>query len=185
MNKNANDKKWEQKAGSVFLDYHQNVRFIAFETAPARDLVDDITHDVFIYFTENAKRWDFNRDLHPLLKKITKNIALQHWRVYSRNLPNSLKEISSMLRCELEETPPFSNQSDREIKLSGLELCLLKIPEEHRRLIEAFYFHHLKLEEIAESAGIKLKTLQKMMCRIRTTLQNCIERTTGEDLSDE
>ncbi|MDO5582094.1 MAG: sigma-70 family RNA polymerase sigma factor [Planctomycetia bacterium] len=184
MDKNR-DIKWEQKAGSVFLDYHQYVRFIAFETAPSRDLVDDITHNVFIYFVENAKRWDYNRDLHPLLKKITKNIALQQWREYSKNLPESLKEISSLLRTEMEENGTAKEDTEQEIKLRGLELCLLKIPEKHRRLIEAFYFHKMKLTEIAASVGMKLKTLQKMMCRIRTTLQNCVERAVQEENSNE
>ncbi len=138
----------------------------------------DIVNDVFIYFVERADRWDYQRDLTPLLRTITQHIALRHWRQYIKNMPSTLRELFEFLRNDNEtESERLENL---EAEMAALDLCLIKLPQKYRQLIEAQYFGKIKLVEMADDLNIKIGTLKKTMCRIRSILRECIEKSLGK-----
>ncbi|MDO5567334.1 MAG: sigma-70 family RNA polymerase sigma factor [Planctomycetia bacterium] len=165
----------KDRATALFLQYHNLVRQIAFQLAPATDLVNDITHDVFINFVSHAERWDLDRDVVPLLWKITQNIAKQHWRQHKKQLPEKLGLIFEYLR-QSESEPDLAEIVDQKMELLALELCMEKLSPKYRTFLEAYYFSEVKLVEIAETQHIKIGTLQKTMCRIRSALMTCVQQ---------
>ncbi|MDO5582157.1 MAG: sigma-70 family RNA polymerase sigma factor [Planctomycetia bacterium] len=173
-----NSRSDRDRATACFLEKSGFIRLVAYESAPSPDLLGDIVNDVFIYFVERADRWDYRRDLTPLLRKITRHIALRHWREHLKNLPGALGEVFEFLR-EAKES-----ESDRlenlEEEMAALDLCLIKLPAKYRQLIEAHYFGKIKLVEIAKEQDIKIGTLKKTMCRVRSTLRECVERSLGK-----
>ncbi|MDO5554342.1 MAG: sigma-70 family RNA polymerase sigma factor [Planctomycetia bacterium] len=170
----------KDKATAKFMELTRYVRFVAYEKAPSRDLVGDIVNDVFIYFVEHADRWDYTRDLRPVIKGVTHNIALQHWRKYTQMLPKTLSEIAGFLIRNENGSEEDESVSHKELEETALELCMAKLSPQHRQILVAFYYRRMKLSEIAQEMHIKLGTLQKMICRIRIVLRECIEKAIQE-----
>ncbi|MDO5579674.1 MAG: sigma-70 family RNA polymerase sigma factor [Planctomycetia bacterium] len=170
------DEELRKKASKIFLEQQNLVRIVAFRTAPSSSLLGDIANEVFITFVEHANQWDFNRDLRPLLKQITRNIAMRFWRDHLKNLPSVLQEISEIARKNAEEEAE-SDFPDLEQELLALRICMKKLAPKYRSLIESYYFGKITLDHLAEKSRIKPGTLRKMMSRIRDVLKNCIQNT--------
>ncbi|MDO5552765.1 MAG: sigma-70 family RNA polymerase sigma factor [Planctomycetia bacterium] len=166
----------KDKAKKAFLEHYGLVRFIAFESAPQNDLLGDIVNDTFVYFVEHADRWEYDRDLRPLLKEVTRNIAMRHWREHVKHLPETLGEIAEILQRSTATTDEQTGTSDVSEELDAMKLCLAKLTAEQKKLIDAYYFGKVKLVVLAKESGIKEGTLRKMMYRIRAALRACIER---------
>ena len=173
--KSDQNEQCRRMATECFLKHCGLIRLVAFETAPSTDLTNDIANDTFVYFIERADRWDYARDLTPLLRKITRNMAMRHWREHLKNLPQSLAPLYEFLRTEPSSEEKSDEQYDYERQMAALELCLKKLASPYLSLVEAHYFGGLKLVQIAEETHTKLGTLQKKMCRIRAALRTCID----------
>ena len=169
------DSELRNKASQAFLQYHSYVKYIAFESAPTAEVQDDIVNDVFLYFTERADRWDFTRDLQPLLKTITKNIAKQYWRDYLKHLPETFRQIAEYAQLEMEQTSLDDNDSTQEM-LAALDLCLAHLTPRSRSLIELHYLNEVSLAQVARETNQNVNTLHSMIFRIRQLLRRCMEK---------
>ncbi|MDO5554071.1 MAG: sigma-70 family RNA polymerase sigma factor [Planctomycetia bacterium] len=174
---NADNKNQQELASRVFLENYSFIRFIAFQSAPRRDLVEDIVNSTFIVFVNKSHQWDLTGNVKPLLGEITKNVAKNHWDDFMKHSPDSLRKIAEYVQRDVEVTGEIlgsNNTVDEEI--TALGLCLGKLPEESRKLVEDYYYHHVPLKEIAKETGRKPLTLGKVLFRIRQTLRKCVER---------
>lgn len=170
------DKKIKEKATKIFLDHHGFIRLIAFDYAPSSDLAGDVVNEVFLFFTENADRWDLNGEIRPLLRQITRRIALEQWRNYKKQLPDELEKIFDYIQKDLSTRSDHDDSVDLNSRLLALDICREKLLPKYRTLLEAHYFSGLKLVQIAKNRNINIGTLKKTMCRIRETLYRCIEK---------
>ncbi|MDO5566535.1 MAG: sigma-70 family RNA polymerase sigma factor [Planctomycetia bacterium] len=165
------------KASQVFLEYHEFVRKVAFLVAPAEVLNDEIVNDVFVEFVTNAKKWDFSRDLPPLLQSITKKVALRHWHIRLKHLPGNLKRIAveiQRLSSELGTDESFVNTDE---ELLALELCMKELTREQRELLTVHYFDGMSIVTMAKAMGQKPNSLYCIFSRLRNMLRSCIEKT--------
>lgn len=151
---------------------------VAMRFAPSYDLIGDVVNDVFVNFVENSNRWDYGRDIRPLLTQMTKNIAHTHWYTLKRNSSERLQQISDFLRIKTSPEATLENSERYDEIMRLLKDCRGKLQTAHRQLIDAYYDEGLTLVKIAEEKRLKLGTLQKMMCRIRDNLRLCVEKHT-------
>lgn len=171
-----NSEELRKKASRIFLEHENLVRIVALRTAPSSSILGDIANEVFITFVEHASEWDYNRDLRPLLKQITRNIAMRFWREHLKKLPSVLQEISEFARINADEDSSC-DYPDLGQELYALRICMKKLAPKYRSLIEAYYFGKITLDQLAEESKIKPGTLRKTMCRIREALKKCIRST--------
>ncbi|MDO5566189.1 MAG: sigma-70 family RNA polymerase sigma factor [Planctomycetia bacterium] len=159
----------------LFLKYHNLVRLFAFEMAPVRDLTEDIVNDVYITFVKRAEHWDLSSDVVPLLRGITKKIAMRYWKDYIRNLPESLQKIAIRLQEETAKLAPPFGESDWDEETALLKKCLSRLMPEHYELILAHYFDGKSYKEISETGERTPGSIQRKVSRIRTALRKCVE----------
>ena len=166
----------QEQATRLFLQYYNYVRAVAFEVAPSPYLQEDIAHDVFVEFVRNAEKWDYSRDVKPLLRKMTRNIALTHWRTYMKNLPETLQKLAAYLGRENGEDQVQPDVSPMDEQLLALDLCLAKLPRKSQLLVESHYFNREAYSEIARQTNRTADAVAMAMSRVRATLKQCIEK---------
>ena len=62
-----------------------------------------------------------------------------------------------------------------EQRLRRLETCLTKLPPGQRSLLEGFYYERAGVEKLAGRSGRTVAATYKMLQRVRSTLQACVE----------
>lgn len=160
-----------QKASLLFLKYHHFVEMTAFRNAPHPSLQEDIVNSVYVEFVKNAGKWDFDRDVKPLLKRITELVALRFWKDHVRNLPKSLRVLSSYLTVE---NTGMDHETDAREEADALEECIEKLAEKSRFLLKTHYYEGTSLVEIAKIMGMKADAVYAAVSRIRKSLRECI-----------
>lgn len=160
-------------ASQVFLEYHLYVQRVALLFAPADSLNGDIVNEVFLRFVENASKWDYTRDLRPLLKKMTKHVALAFWRDHVKSLPESLKRVAIRLQ-ERSSTVADELTTASDDELIALELCMKRLTVEQRDLLQAFYYSSKTTVQISQETGQNVNTLYSILSRARNALRECI-----------
>lgn len=166
-----------EDASLFFFRNMDTVRLVAFCVSPAKHLLDDIVHDSYIQFVENASSWDYSRDLLPLLKKITRNMAFQHWKQYKKTLPDSIQELGEILRMRNESGPSSSMQS----MLAAMEHCLKKVSPENKEIFELHYIDGESIVELARKLQKKPSALYSFFTRMRSAIRKCIEKRVLEE----
>lgn len=164
-------------AAQIFLQYYDYVRSVAFRLAPAGQIQDDISHDVFVEFTEHAERWTFDKGMiKPLLRKITQNIALQYWRRYVKEQPEFLKDLINEIWTQSDRDPNTDIDLHEEMLLA-LKVCLKKLTPRNRQIIEMYYFKNASYDQIMKETNRTIPTLYSLMTKIRSALHQCIKKT--------
>lgn len=163
----------QEKAAQLFLKYHYFVEKVAFYAAPSIHIQDDIINDAFLDFIRKADQWDLDQDIRPLLKRITIISARRYWRDYARSLPESLQSLAEIARNETDTD--LSPVLDEQLEM--MELCMKKLADKAKNLLDLHYFQEYSYKEIAEETGQKLESVYTAMSRIRSVLRDCIEHT--------
>lgn len=167
------------RATQLFLSASTFVRYVAFKSSPTVCLVDDIVNETFIYFTENADRWDLDHDVHALLQTITRNMARRQWRTFQQGMPEKLRELGQILITEIEQSEDISEKLSMEEELMALDLCLGKLSPTGREFVELHYYEGLSTADYAKQKGLNCESLRKALSRIRVFLRKCIQATLG------
>ncbi|MDD3587823.1 MAG: sigma-70 family RNA polymerase sigma factor [Thermoguttaceae bacterium] len=176
----------EREAADVFIQNIKFVRLVAYETAPSKSLVEDIVHDTYVFFVENAVRW--TNDAHRikgLLRKITHGVAKDHWRTYVQNLPERLQEVSLYLQKKQTTEDLDQSWSNLEEKVLALRNCMARLSPENRELVEMVYFAGSNYTDIQAKTGTSLDAIYMKMFRIRTALHRCVTQTLAIGVDDE
>ncbi|MDD3585671.1 MAG: sigma-70 family RNA polymerase sigma factor [Thermoguttaceae bacterium] len=166
-----------QKASLLFLKYHHFVEMTAFHNAPHPSLQGDIVNSVYIEFVQKADKWDLDRDVKPLLKRITELVALRFWKDYVRNLPKSLQTLADYLTPK---NTPSESETDIKDQAALLDECIERLPLKSRSLLKLHYSEGTSLVEIAKSMNMKPDAIYAAVSRIRKSLRDCISTKLGQ-----
>ena len=164
-------------AAQVFLKHHDFVKGIALRFAPWPGLVDDISQQVFLEFLRDDSKWDLEKDVRPLLATMTRNIALRLWRERTRQQSEVVQKLANHIRqlAEQRDAPPRYQEES-----AALRLCLQKLPDKSRELVQLYYYDGATTTHIAEVIDMKVDTVRRAMSRLRDKLRECIQRTMND-----
>lgn len=70
---------------------------------------------------------------------------------------------------------PFENDKDMDTRVEALQVCLDKLPEIQKQLVQMRYADKLTVKEIALKVGRPVHGLYKALMKIQGSLQQCIE----------
>ena len=165
--------KRQETRAARFLAHHGFVKGLALKHAPWPGLAEDVLQQVFVEFIAKAGRWDLDADPKPLLATMTRHVALRHWRERTRDMPEVMRQLAEHVRQLAEERAAPPRYED---EVDALRLCLEKLPEKSRSLIDMYYYADLSTAEIAGRTGTRADTLCRAICRLREKLRTCIDR---------
>ncbi len=151
---------WKLKRGNkdalrlLYEKYKDNLRTIAGSMLHDADAAEDVLHDVFVAFAENARRLQINVSLKNYLTTCVVNRVRDEFR---RRQPQTI---------ELDKTAPVisdSNCPERQIeareKSDLLTDALAAIPYEQREVIVLHLKGGLKFREIAKMQQTSISTV--------------------------
>ncbi len=163
----------EAKVAQLVLSHQGFVRALAFKLAPWPGLVDDISQQVFLEFLAKQEKWDLEEDLRPLLATMTRLVAARHWRERKRTMPEVMRELADYVK-ELAEDRHASAYADE--KMAALRVCVQKLPEKGRTLLELYYDTGISTVDIAAQMEMHPDAVCQALCRLRGKLRECINR---------
>lgn len=165
----------QQRFLSLFLRSEREIfRYVAAlvpNTADAEDIVQQTAlalwekfdaYDPSLPFTPWACRFALNKARQWVERK-------QRWEAL---LSGGLAEELAIRREQL--------RPDMERRLVHLERCLGKLPEDHRTLVEGYYYKRTGIETLAEESRRSIEATYKRLQRIRQALQICVEKAAGQ-----
>lgn len=154
--------------------YVKRVRAYIAVRAPADHLVDDITHDTFVYAFHHLGDFTAGTALGAWLRAIAGNLLRAEVQRFSRERANKLK-LAEQLRFEQAEHWANRHGSDHYL-IDALESCLTELPESSAQLIDYRYRKNLSTAEIADATGQSHAWVRTTLFRIRQQLKDAILR---------
>ena len=160
----------QQRFLSLFLRSEREIfRYVAALVPNVAD-AEDIVQQTALSLWEKFEAYDSNQPFTPWACRFALNKAKQwierrqRWQLLLEGgLAEELTQRREELRPELES------------KLKHLEVCMNKLPDDQRSMVEGYYYRRDAVEKLAEGSGRTVAATYKILQRIRLTLQNCIE----------
>jgi len=139
---------------------------LAFRYVQERGTAEDIVQDAFLKLWEDPGKWqpERNTKFTTWFYRIVVNLCLD-WKKKKRPLP--LDEQAPIL----DESDPPDEEMSRIQEQRLLEREIAALPERQRTALNLCFDEGLTNQEAADVMGIRLKALQSLIMRAKTTLK--------------
>lgn len=136
---------------------------------PDHDLADDILQEVAELATDRFDQYDHDRPFIAWLIGIARNRIAQAYRARGkRAIVYSSEVLDAVTNAYIQMQP---TEDDR---LDGLRICMSKLSDRHRRVVELRYARQLTSEQIAAQVACSPRAVTSMLQRIRAALRKCV-----------
>jgi RNA polymerase sigma-70 factor, ECF subfamily len=157
-----------QQAFSVLVQRHTE-RFyrLAYRYLHSKEAAEDVVQDAFVKLWENPRSWQAERNnkFTTWFYRVVVNLCLD-WQ--KRKKPLELGD-QELLIADDRETPDIAMLHVE--KQNMLEKEIAALPERQRSALNLCFDEGLSNQEAAEVMGLKLKALQSLVMRAKTTLK--------------
>lgn len=145
--------------------------FVAFKL-PVAHLVDEITHETFVFAFHRIHEFAPGTGFRAWLKAIAGNKIRAEVERYRREEANRLAYSE---RCLLEEASPGTGAGES-AEVEALQECLQAVPDPLQRLLQLKYREEQSSEEMARSLRRSVAWIRTNLCRVRQQLRECLDR---------
>ena len=157
-----------QEAFSVLVQRHTE-RFyrLAYRYLQSKETAEDIVQDAFVKLWEDPGRWQAERKnkFTTWFYRVVVNLCLD-WQKRKKPLELGDQELSI---ADQRETPDVEILRNEQHKVLEKEIAAL--PERQRTALNLCFDEGLSNREAAEVMGLKLKALQSLVMRAKSTLK--------------
>jgi RNA polymerase sigma-70 factor, ECF subfamily len=157
-----------QEAFSVLVQRHTE-RFyrLAFRYLHNKETAEDVVQDAFVKLWEDPGKWQAERKnkFTTWFYRIVVNLCLD-WQKKKKPLELGDQELSIADQRETPDAEMLRNE-----KQEVLEKEIAALPERQRTALNLCFDEGLSNQEAAEVMGLKLKALQSLVMRAKSTLK--------------
>jgi len=132
---------------------------------------DDLVQQTFLRCGEGAGRYRGTHSVRAFLFGIARNVLYEHIRGKVRDRKSEPDFRESAL---LDLKPGVSTQADQREETRALVRALQQIPLESQVLLEAYYWEHLKVAELAAIFDVPIGTIKSRLHHARGELKHAI-----------
>jgi len=162
------------------VDRHlQHIRAFVALKAPVSDIVDEITHEAFVFAFRNVHKFEVGTSFRAWLRAIATNLLRAEVQRFAREQANRTK-LSELKHWESSLEHPAKSEG-REVDF--LEQCIEQVPSPMRALLQLKYHDDLSTEEIAQKQSRTLEWVRVSLFRVRQQLKQCIEGKLSQEAS--
>lgn len=139
--------------------------------------VDDILQNTNRILWQESEKFTPGTNFRAWAFRVARNQVLQHRdrkRREGERVPFS-DELMETLAERSEE-----KESSIERRQRFLKICLERLPERQREVVERRYFQHESVQGIADEIGLKPNAVSQLLFRSREGLLRCIESQLGD-----
>jgi len=162
-------------AQSQLVEQHQlMVRSFAASLCGNLSVADELAQDVFLRTLSRLDRIESAEQVAPFLKGVTRNVVREHFKKQKHQESHQQRWMEI---CEdIWQQHDISHRSDDADDLERLSICLSKLPEKSRELLEQRYAQGMNASEISESHQFTAAAVRKSISRIRQKLLSCMQK---------
>jgi RNA polymerase sigma-70 factor, ECF subfamily len=157
-----------QQAFSVLVQRHtQRFYRLAYRYLRSKEAAEDVVQDAFVKLWEDPGRWQAERNnkFTTWFYRVVVNLCLD-WQKRKKPLELGDQQLSI---ADDRETPDIAMLYAE--KQNRLEKEIAALPERQRTALNLCFDEGLSNREAAEVMGLKLKALQSLVMRAKTTLK--------------
>lgn len=163
--------------GEVVGRYQQDVHRVVSALLYDRTRSEEVVQKVFVNAYFALPRFQTGSDFGPWIRTIARNAVREELRRESR-YDRRLKVYAEMLQSQLSQT---QGTLDREEAFKeALQRCVDRLPEREAAAIRMRYTEGKSFDEIAAVLGGSPGTIRNLLCRVRATLREHLEREMNE-----
>jgi RNA polymerase sigma-70 factor (ECF subfamily) len=160
------------EAFATVVDRHSN-RFyrIAYRLVSSKDDTEDIVQEAFLKLWDRPNLWDSGKGAKftTWFYRVVINLCLDHRK--KKKLINLSEDIEFA-----DENPGPDVLFDEHQKQALLEQLIYELPERQQLAINLCFYEGLSNNEAAQIIGVKVKALQSLVMRAKTTLKYKVKR---------
>lgn len=157
----------------LWLQAHHALGGFVHLHVPDHHLADDILQEVARLAAEKFEQYDHARPFIAWLIGIARNRIAQAYREQGRRpIVFSTEVLNSITDAYIDMQP---TEDDR---LDGLRVCISKLSDRHRKVIELRYSRQMNSDMIASQVGCSPRAVTSMLQRIREALRKCVSQYT-------
>jgi RNA polymerase sigma-70 factor, ECF subfamily len=157
-----------QRAFSVLVQRHTD-RFyrLAYRYLQSKEAAEDVIQDAFVKLWEDPGRWQAERNnkFTTWFYRVVVNLCLD-WQKKKKPIELGNRELSI---ADDRQTPDITMLHAEKQRILEKEIAAL--PERQRIALNLCFDEGLSNQEAAEVMGLKLKALQSLIMRAKTTLK--------------
>ena len=139
---------------------------LAYRYLQNKEAAEDVVQDAFLKLWENPSLWqpERNSKFTTWFYRVVVNLCLDFRK---RKRPEALNDEAAVI----DEREPADKMMIREQEQEALEKAIDTLPERQRTALNLCFDEGLTNQEAAEVMGVKLKALQSLIMRAKTTLK--------------
>lgn len=164
-------RRGDEQACSALVERHLvPVRAFAAMRLPVNHVVDEITHETFVFAFTHLAEFELQGNFRAWLRSIANNLVRRELLRFAREQQN-LSKFEQLQIADL--TQRHEQEAGDEVLF--LEECLGRLPETMRRLLEERYHQGHSGAQIARSWGRTEEWVRVTLLRVRRQLRECID----------
>lgn len=138
---------------------------------PDHNLAEDVMQEVAKQATANFDQYDHGRPFLGWLIGIARQRIADAYRAKNRRpIVFSSDIVDSFAKVYVELEPEEDDRAE------GLRICMDKLSDRHRRVMDLKYGRRQSTKDIAEQVGASPGSIDTMIYRIREALRQCINQ---------
>jgi RNA polymerase sigma-70 factor (ECF subfamily) len=155
----------------LFLqEQHRVYTFIA-SLLPDRIDAEEVFQEASLAIWQNQAKFDRQRAFVPWACGVARNIVLKHLRQKRRDRLRLSNEVVEQLAQQQQLSQPILDS-----RLDALKLCLSRLDQQSRSLLERCYQRNRLIKEIAVEDNTTANAIYLQLRRIRQGLLDCVNR---------
>jgi RNA polymerase sigma-70 factor (ECF subfamily) len=137
---------------------------------------DDLFQQTWLRVMERIGRYDARRNFESWLFSVAHNLAVDFWRAKRGDSLDAVADSGDSPGERLPATGPDALEQLLDFERGAmLAACMNDLPAIHREVLTLRFEEDMKLEEIAEVAGIPLSTVKSRLRRALEGLREALE----------
>ncbi len=132
--------------------------------------LEEILSDVFVIFWLKHKELDKNTNVKSYLIGITKNLIKKKYQDYAKVFEN-IDDYENEIACNTDIQELVENNEKSKI----VSEALLKMKDIDRDIFYLFYYHQMKVKEIAKTLNISDTNVKVILHRVRKKLKKILK----------
>ncbi|NQZ59626.1 MAG: sigma-70 family RNA polymerase sigma factor [Lentisphaeraceae bacterium] len=158
---------------NIVEEYTPKVRTYLWGKLANKEIVDDLSQEVFLAVYENLPNFDCTRSFTPWFTTIMKRTLLSHFRRHYSN-KNSINVLKQKIDKDLLAMPEYDYTSEIDA-INQLKACLKDQPEDVSDILQARYFHKEAVNSIANRLNSSAHAISCLLYRARRILKYCMK----------
>jgi RNA polymerase sigma-70 factor (ECF subfamily) len=133
---------------------------------------DDILQEVKVTLWKQFSKFEQGTNFRAWARTVATHQVLNHRRAARRHQGVSVEE--DFIEAVAAEIDRQSDGLDR--KADALRLCVQRLPDAHRKMVQLRYFEECSIADIAERTQRTAEAVYRLLSRIRAVLNECVSR---------